>query len=123
MLSTKRKGAIAVAHAITYFIEKGLTPSLPVVDCDKYDLIVDNGSLKRVQCKYTNEKANANSYVVDLRTFGGYREKVYDITYDDTDFDELFVYCSNGLSYLIPIDKVCNKTTITVGKAWEQYRV
>ena len=123
MLNTKRKGAIAVAKAISYFIEMGFTPSLPVVDCDKYDLIVDDGTLKRIQCKYTSEKANANSYIVNLRTYGGYRDKVYETLYNVDDFDELFVYCNDSTMYLIPIEKVWGKSTITVGKVWEQFKL
>lgn len=121
-MNTKRKGGIAVAYAISYFTEKGFTILLPVIDCEKYDLVVDNGSLKKIQCKYTNEKANSSFYV-DLRSWGRYKGKVYESKYIETDFNEIFIYCSNGDKYLIPIEKVFNKSSITLGKIYKEYKI
>ncbi|HUD44010.1 MAG TPA: group I intron-associated PD-(D/E)XK endonuclease [Patescibacteria group bacterium] len=124
-MNSKRKGSLAIGEAIGYFISKGQTVLLPVADCDKYDLVIDeNNCLKKIQCKYSSAQETSGAYIVDLRTFGGYREKTYYIKYKENDFDYLFVYCSNGESYFIPAEKVINKVHISLGKkSWNEYNV
>lgn len=123
-MNSKRKGALAISQAITYFIEQGFTPLLPVVDCDKYDLVVDNDGLHKIQCKYTTVRKNTKSYEVNLRTFGGYRKKTYHTKYIKGDFDFLFIYCNNKEKYLIPVDKIIGLSTITVGgNKWNEYKI
>ena len=43
--------------------------------------------------------------------------------YEKRDFDYLFVLCVNGDKYYIPIDKIFGKTTITVGQAWNDFKL
>lgn len=123
-MNTKRKGSLAVGEAIAYFIGQGITVLLPVSDCDKYDIAVDNnGTIQRVQCKYSNDQEPSGSYIVDLRTFGGYREKTYSTKYKDGDFDLLFIYCSNKDKYVIPASKIVGKAHIAVGiKKWNEFK-
>ncbi len=126
-LNTKRKGAIAVALAISYFVNKNYSVFIPVADCDKYDIVVDNGITKKVQCKYTSEKSNTDSFAVRLLTFGGYREKTYKTKYRNGDFDLFFIYCANGDTFLIPAEKVIGKSEIAVSSKvnspWVKYLV
>lgn len=124
-MNSKRKGSIAVGKAIAHFITKGKTVLIPISDCDKYDLVIDeDGLLKRVQCKYTNDKEKSGAFIVDLRTFGGYREKTYHRKYIEEDFDYLFVYCSNGNKYLIPVKEIFAKSQIVIGsKSWNEYNI
>ena len=124
-MNTKRKGSIAVGAAIAYFIGKGLTVLLPVADCDLYDLAIDDGgSIKKIQCKYTSDKEPNEGYNVDLRTFGGYRNKTYYLRYKKGDFDLLFVYCSNEQKYLIPAEKIINKSHLVLGvKNWNEFKL
>src|SRR5258706_9656666 len=123
-MNTKRKGSLAVGEAIAYFIARGTTVLLPVADCDKYDLAIDeSNSLKKVQCKYSSDQEKSGAYIIDLRTFGGYREKTYYTKYKNGDFDFLFVYCSNGEKYIIPEEKVIHKVKIALGnKSWNEYK-
>jgi hypothetical protein len=123
-VNTKRKGSLAVGEAIAYFIANGATVLLPVSDCDKYDLAADQtGKIKRVQCKYSDDKEPSGAYIVDLRTFGGYRGKTYHTKYLQEDFDLLFVFCSNGDRYLIPVEKVIGRSHLAVGvKSWKEYK-
>ncbi len=123
-MNTKRKGSIAVGAAIAHFISKGLTVLLPVADCDLYDLVVDkDGNIDKIQCKYTNDKEPNGGYNVDLRTFGGYRDKTYYLKYKKGDFDFLFVYCSNEQKYLIPFDKIIGKSHLVIGlRSWNEYK-
>ncbi len=124
-VNSKRKGSIAVGEAIAYFIGTGISVLIPISDCDKYDLAIDEkGSFKRVQCKYSNDKEKSGAFIVDLRTFGGYREKTYHTKYLQDDFDYLFVYCSNGDKYVIPACRLIGKSQIAIGsKSWNEYHV
>lgn len=123
-MNSRRKGSIAVAEAIAYFINKGLTVLVPIADCDKYDLGIDlEGKINRVQCKYSNYKEPSGAFIVDLTTFGGYREKTYHTKYKDGDFDLLFIYCGNRDKYLIPAEKILGKSHISIGvKSWNEFK-
>ena len=125
-MNSKRKGNLAVGEAIAYFISKGMTVLIPVSDCDKYDLVIDDGNggrgLKKIQCKYSSSQEPSGAYIVDLSTYGGYKTKTYHIRYKQGDFDFLFIYCSNKEKYLIPVRKVLGKSKISVGKkSWKEY--
>ncbi len=123
-MNTKKKGTLAIGAAIGYFVGNGITVLLPVADTDLYDLAIDNGGIKRVQCKYTDDRESNGGYNIDLRTFGGYREKTYYLRYKNGDFDLLFIYCSNGQKYLIPSEKVIDRAHIVVGsRSWNEYKV
>ena len=75
-MNTKRKGSLAVGEAISYFVKNKMSVLIPISDCDKYDLAVDQkNGIKRIQCKYSDDKAPSGAFIVDLRTFGGYRQK------------------------------------------------
>lgn len=126
-MNSKRKGSIAIAEAIKYFTEKGQAVFIPVSDCDKYDIVVDDGTLKKVQCKFTNKKENSNSYRVSLWTYGGYREKVKSTFYKQGDFDLLFIVTGNHNIFLIPEIDVIGKSQITISTSptspWRKYCV
>ena len=124
-MNSKRKGSLAVGEAIANFISKGITVLIPISDCDKYDLVIDeNGVFKRVQCKYSGGKESSGAYIAYLYTYGGYREKTYHTKYKDGDFDLLFVYCGNKDKYLIPAEKIMGKSKISVGKrSWKEYLI
>lgn len=125
IVNTKRKGSLAVGEAISYFIKNGITVLIPVSDCDKYDLAIDEkGYIKKIQCKYSNDREKSGAYIIDLRTFGGYRNRTYHTKYLEKDFDYLFIYCSDGKKYLIPAEKVAGKSHLAVGvKSWKEYLV
>ena len=124
-MNSKRKGSIAVGEAIAYFISVGISVFIPISDCDKYDLVIDEkGSFKRIQCKYSGDTEKSGAYIIDLRTFGGYREKTYHTKYLKEDFDYLFVYCSNRERYLVPVEKLIGKSQVIIGiKSWNEYNV
>ena len=124
MLNSKKKGSLAVGEAIAYFSKKNYSVFIPISDCDKYDLVIDEkGTFKKIQCKYSNDKANSGGYIVDLRTFGGYRNKTYHNKYLKDDFNYLFVFCSNDAKYLIPIEKIIKHSQLILGgKSWNEYK-
>ena len=122
-MNSKRKGSIAVGEAVAHFIARGMTVLVSISDCDKYDLVIDEeGVLKKIQCKYSSSKEPSGAYIVDLSTYGGYRNKTYHIKYNKGDFDLLFVFCSNKEKYLIPAEEIIGKSKLSVGKkSWRQY--
>ena len=123
-MNTKRKGSLAIGEAIVYFTKNNKSVFVPVSDCDKYDIVIDQeGALKRIQCKYSDDREKSGAFIVDLRTFGGYREKTYHIKYIKGDFDYLFIYCSNGDKFLIPAEKLWGKSQLGVGvKSWSEFK-
>lgn len=124
MLNSKKKGSLAIGEAIAYFTNKNHSVFIPVSDCDKYDLVInENGTFKKIQCKYSNDKANSGGFIVDLRTFGGYRDKTYHNKYIEEDFDYLFVSCSDKTKYLIPIEKIISRSQLVLGgKSWNDFK-
>lgn len=91
---TQKKGDLAVSRAIFYFTELGYDVSIPVTESASYDLVVDDGSLHRVQVKYSSVDqldlrrvhSNAKGYVVS--------------SYPEEAFDWLYVYWK-GLDVLL----------------------
>lgn len=122
-MNSKHKGVLAIGAAISFFTEQGTPVLIPISDSEKYDLAIDQGEIKKVQCKYTSAQEPSGGFNVDLRTFGGYRNKTYFIKYQEGDFDFLFVYCSNGDKYLIPADKIIKKVHLTIGiNSWKEFK-
>jgi len=67
-MNTKQQSLIGVGRAITYYTDKGYSVFVPVVDCNRYDLLVDTGEeILRVEVKTSTQKDGA----VGLRTLGG----------------------------------------------------
>ncbi len=124
-MNSKRKGSFAVGEAVQYFTGKNQSVFIPISDCDKYDLVIDEkGVFRKVQCKYSGDKAPSGGFIVDLRTFGGYREKTYHTKYLKDDFDYLFISCSNGEKFIIPAKAILHKSQIVVGgKNWKEYKI
>ena len=78
-----------MGRAIAYYTEKGYTVSIPMNDCQEYDLVVEYpDGLKRVQVKTTRHKAPSGRYVVNLRTMSGYKDRY---EYKLGSWDVLFV--------------------------------
>ena len=95
-----QKGKIAEWKVKFRAIEKGLTPSEPIVDHSRYDLILDgDGELVRAQIKYGGRESTrtTGSVEVDLRKMGCSRDFR---KYNKTDFDILLVYIPQ-------IDAIC----------------
>lgn len=105
--NTKRQGDAGVAAALYYYVTVcGYGVSLPFGDSERYDLIVDkNNTLYRVQCKTSTCVRNA-SYQVTLTTSGGNGSTTTKKTLSTEEADTLFVWCSDGAMYEIPISSV-----------------
>ena len=122
MWSNKYKGNFGLASAIYYFIKCGYTVSVPLNDTQDYDLVVDiNGSLKKVQCKATEQKSKYGTTVVTLKSCGGTKGTVYK-TVKNTDIDLLFVVNMEEEKWLIPIEDITQSSTMNL-KSDSIYRI
>lgn len=125
MYENKRKGDIALSKAIAYFIEKGCEVLLPVGDRRPYDLVVEfeDGTLKKVQCKYTSYKSPAGNYVVPLRVMGGNRTRNKAVKYNKDDFDIIFIYTAAKDLYCIPFNEVEATAAFIINNTRDKWKV
>jgi len=92
--NSQSQGNVGMGQAIAHYTQLGYTVSLPLNDCQEYDLVVEYpDGLKRVQVKTTRHTAPSGNYIVNLRTMSGYKDK-YD--YKIGDYDILFCLTEKG---------------------------
>jgi hypothetical protein len=141
-LTSKHKGNIALAHALSYFGEKGYYLFLPVGDNGgAIDLAIseDGTNLQRVQCKYTARRHNSTMkrfsdrliWYVEMRQagrqVGANGRLLVELRYDKDSFDLLFVTTPTG-DYLIEWKTLCQErgkvpSSVILGQQMEKYRV
>jgi len=92
-MTKEEKGVFAVLKVQQRAVELGFLVSAPINPC-RYDLILDNGMLSRVQVKYGNTKTghSTGAIRVDLRRHGK--------TYSRKEVDAVLVY-------LPAVEKIC----------------
>lgn len=103
-VNSHSQGNVGMGQAIAYYTQKGYIVSIPLNDCQEYDLVVEYpDGLKKVQVKTTKSKAPSGNYVVGLRTMSGYKNKYtykigsYDILFVVTEMGEIYEYTSDQL--------------------------
>ena len=103
-MNTKLRGNIGLGQAIAYFTSSGYIVSLPLNDSQDYDLIVDmNGTLNRVDVKFTGFKERSGNYYIDLRKTGGNRSSGnHAKKFDKDKVEYIFCVISTLDKYLIP---------------------
>lgn len=122
-ITNKEKGNTGLGIAIAYYASNSYAVSIPLNDTQDYDLIVDkNNKLFKVQVKSTSCKTKYGNYQVSLKSCGGTKGKTYK-TLIDTDVDEVFIVTDNLDIYIIPIDRIENRTTINLCNKYEKYKV
>jgi hypothetical protein len=119
MKNTTVLGSQALSHAIHYFITAGYVVSIPMIDAQAYDLIVDNGTPQRVQVKYTSQKNKWGWYDLHLAT---YAYGKYANLFDTAKVDLLYVLTPED-SWLIPIADITAKTGIQLGPKYSNRRI
>lgn len=120
-----QQGTVGLGAAIAYFTAQNQVVSVPLNDSQKYDLVVDDGEgLLKVQVKTTlHTKPNGN-YEVSIKTSGGNQSWSGVANFFDPDeVDVLFILCSNGDMYCLPTHVIKCKSSITLGKKYEQWKV
>ena len=121
--TNKEKGNTGLGIAIAYYSSNGYTVSIPLNDTQDYDLIVDkNNHLEKVQVKATSCKTKYNSYQVALKSCGGTKGKEYK-TIIDTNIDIVFILTDKMDIYIIPKEKIKNKSTINLCNKYDEFKI
>lgn len=121
-IDNKSQGNFGLGIAIAYFTTNGYTVSIPLNDTQDYDLIVEkNNILETVQVKTTSCKTKYGHYQVALKSCGGTKGTTYK-TVIDTKIDLLFIVSTDLSIYIIPREKIKNKTTLNLCESYEKYR-
>lgn len=95
--NSQSQGNVGMGQAISYYTQKGYTISIPLNDCQEYDLVVEYpDGLKKVQVKTTRYKNRSGNYVVNLRTMSGYKDRY---SYKVGTWDILFAVDETGKTY------------------------
>ncbi len=122
-MTNKEKGNFGLGIAIAYFTTNGYTVSIPLNDTQDYDLVIEkNNIFQSVQVKTTGCKTKYGTYQVALKSCGGTKGITYK-TVIDTNVDLLFIVSTDFLMYLIPREKVKNRSTLNLCKEYEKYKV
>ena len=117
VISEKHKtGTVSELIAASYFVRNNYIVSKPITDFHEYDLIVDDGTLKRVQVKTAYWDNSKKRYLVSCVTshIRG-NGKRYNKKYSEGSFDILCAveHKTNSI-YLIPAEKIIGRRSITL---------
>lgn len=118
--NTVQQGSVGLAAAIFYYQKLGWIVSIPTVDNQSYDLIVDNGTkLMTVQVKTSKYKQNG-SYIVCIRRIRVNTTETKIHPMDKCDL--VFVLCEDGSVYSVPYDKVTG-TELRLNAKYNEFKV
>jgi len=121
--TNKEKGNAGLGMAIAYFSINGYTVSISLNDIQDYDLVIEkNNLLETVQVKATGCKTQYGIYQVALKSCGGTKGDTYK-TLIDTKVNYLFILTADTQMYLIPCDKIYNKTFLNLSGEYLKYEV
>jgi len=121
--NSRKQGDVGLGIAIGYFASKGHCVLVPLTDNQEYDLVIDDGALKKVQVKTTRCQKENGNYEVALQTKGGNQSwSGVAKNFDHTKVDLLFVLTEAGDKYLFPSD-VVPRTKITLCDKYESYKL
>ena len=120
--TNKEKGNVGLGMAIAYYSSNGYIVSIPLNDTQDYDLIVEKDNIiKRVQVKTTSCKDKNEKYQVALKSCGGTKGITYK-TLKDTNIEELFIFLENKEIYILPIEEIKNRSTLTICDKYKKYK-
>jgi hypothetical protein len=120
--NTKKRGDVGLGIAIAYFTKCGYTVCFPLTDSQDYDLVVDDGSLKKVQVKTTIQQKNGK-YQVGLRTRSTIDGTNIYLEFNPGKVDYLFVLTSSNDMYLIPSQQIMVKKGISLCDKYSIYKI
>ena len=116
------QGQLGLVNAIKVLTEKGYTVSVPLIDNQDYDLVVEvDKVLKKVQVKSSATKAASGNYIFQIKKVRANRTCSIIHKFDNTSVDYLFLYVVGGNGYFIPASEVTTTSTITLTKDLEKY--
>ena len=122
-INNKRQGNFGSGITIAYFTTNEYTVSIPLNDTQDYDLVIEkNDILETVQVKTTRCKTKYGNYQVALKSCGGTKGTAYK-TVRDTKVNLLFIVATDLSIYIIPREKIENKSTLNLCDSYGKYRV
>lgn len=122
-MTTVTQGTVGLGMAVGHFCSKGYSVSLPLNDNQSYDLVVDGGTLKRVQVKTTRAKSNSGKFVVQLKSVRSNKTENVIKTFDKGSAELLFIFTADGEKYCIPTSELEATSTMTLDMRYDKYRV
>lgn len=115
---------MGLTDAIHWFGAHGYNLSLPLIDAQSYDLVVDDGeSLQRAQVKTTTQRSASDFFMVQLCTNGGNQSFRTTKQFDPTTCELLYVLADDGHRFLIPTSTVAQRTSLTLNHRFGTCRV
>ncbi len=120
----REQGLLGLTDAIRWFGSQGWSISMPLIDSQPYDLVVDDGQkLHRVQVKTTTYRTRYGIYVVSLKTNGGNQSFHTTKPFDHRACDLLYVLTDARTRYLIPTAAFAATTTLSMGEKVARFRL
>lgn len=120
----REQGLLGLTDAIHWFGANGYSISLPLIDAQPYDLIVDDGDrLQRVQVKTTTYRSPYGIYVVSLATRGGNQSFHTTKPFDPGSAELLYVLTDSDERYLIPTNRIRGRGAVNLGERVAPFRV
>lgn len=120
----REQGLLGLTDAIEWFGHRGWPISVPLIDSQPYDLVVDDGvRLHRVQVKTTTYRSTYGVFVVSLATRGGNQSFHSSRDFDPAGCDLVYVLTDARDRYLIPSSSIRARTTLNLGKQVASYRL
>lgn len=112
----RKQGDAGLGLAIGWFASAGYTVCVPLTDSQDYDLIIDDGTLKRVQVRTCTAEERSGIYSVGLRVKGGNRSGTGKTKhFDSTKVEAVFAVLGNGDMYFVPSSKITAKSVLSLG--------
>lgn len=118
-----QRGAVGLARAIYEYQKMGYIVSVPVVDGQDYDLVVDiNGKFFSVQVRTTSQKARYDKkvYTASLRSIKTNCSGT--VCKNRGVYDLLFVLCDDGSCYSIPTQNL-PQTIVTLNEQMAVFKL
>lgn len=122
--TTVTQGTIGLTQAIATFSKLGYNVSVPIVDNQCYDLVIEkDGTLYKVQVKTTKQIAPSGNFVVELKRVRANKTSNVIHKFDNTECDYLFIFTAKSEEYLIPYPEIQVTSTITLGDKCLKYKL
>lgn len=113
-MNSKDKGNIGESLALSEFVKRNITVSIPFGDNARYDLIAEfNGKLNKIQVKYCNQKiSESNSISCPCSSSLNHTTNKIHTTYENEIDYFVFYLAEWDKILLVPIQDIGNKKSI-----------
>lgn len=119
-----QQGLVGLTSTVSLLVRIGGIVSLPIVDNQPYDLVVDFDSrLFKVQVKTTQYKRGSDDFIVQIGRIRSNKKINKVFRYNAADFDLLSVVTSDRKLYLIPSAAIAFSRSFTLNPDWNKYLI